>query len=419
MKKHLFRKASVERLSSPEQLDQIMHATHPRGWIALSGMAVLLACAVGWGFTGSVADKVEGRGILVRSGGVLEVVTPAPGRVTDISVDVGDSVTAGQVVGWLAQPELFEEIQVAKARLKVLHDEHQALVGFTRRDAGLEGESLRAQKAALDASIRAAEANLGPLQERIASQNRLVEQGLLTRATLLVTQQQLDAAREKIRVSRSELAQLQVKELEVENDAREAIRNSESKIRDTEAEVARLERDIRARTQVTTPYTGRILEIMTEPGKVVERGEPLLSLDLRGSDIKDLVAVLFVPSIYGKMVKPGMRINIAPSTVRKEEFGMMLGTVTFVSDFPATPMGIRRVLKNDKLVEELFGGASPYEVHADLMVDPSTPSNYRWTSSRGPASRIESGTLAAASITVTEQPPVALVLPQLRQWLER
>ena len=75
-----------------------------------------------------------------------------------------------------------------------------------------------------------------------------------------------------------------------------------------------------------------------------------------------------------------------------------------------------RVLKNEQLVQALSGGGAPYEVHASLLVDPRTRSQYRWSSSQGPPMRIESGTLAAATVTVSEDRPIGKVIPLLRRW---
>jgi HlyD family secretion protein len=95
---------------------------------------------------------------------------------------------------------------------------------------------------------------------------------------------------------------------------------------------------------------------------------------------------------------------------------MMVGKVTLVSSFPATAKGMLRVLKNQQLVNELAGGGAPYEIHAELSVDPSTPSQYRWTSSEGPPTRVESGTVATAFISTKTQRPIEKVLPMLRKW---
>jgi HlyD family secretion protein len=93
----------------------------------------------------------------------------------------------------------------------------------------------------------------------------------------------------------------------------------------------------------------------------------------------------------------------------------MMATVTSVSDFPATVKGMQRVLKNEKLVDALSQDDTPYEVHADLIVDPTTPSHYRWSSSQGPPQEIRSGTLASAQIAVDHRRPIQLLFPILRR----
>ena len=180
-------------------------------------------------------------------------------------------------------------------------------------------------------------------------------------------------------------------------------------------EVQRLQAELERNSAVVSPYTGRVVEVMAEQGHVVERGRPIVRIDPVGRTVKDLEAVVYVSSDAGKKIRPGMRIQIAPSTVRQEEYGLMVGTVTYVSDFPATPEGMARVLKNDALVQSLAGTGAPYEVHADLVPDPRTVSHYRWTSPAGPPVEVHSGTLCGAQVTLREVRPVELVLPIFRR----
>ena len=70
----LFRKQSLERLRSPEQLDQLMHVTSSKAWLILLSLMLFVAGSVAWGFFGRVATRVGGEGILIKSGGVLDVV---------------------------------------------------------------------------------------------------------------------------------------------------------------------------------------------------------------------------------------------------------------------------------------------------------------------------------------------------------
>jgi hypothetical protein len=58
----IFRETALERLSSPEQLDQLMRITSPRSWMMLATIAILLAVALVWGFLGRVPTATSGEG---------------------------------------------------------------------------------------------------------------------------------------------------------------------------------------------------------------------------------------------------------------------------------------------------------------------------------------------------------------------
>lgn len=412
----VFRKISLDRLASPEQLDQLMQVTTPRGWVAMLALGILLLTAIVWGCIGRIPETVHGQGMLIKSGGVLQVVPLAGGRVTDIAVSVGDPVSAGQIVARVAQPALADELNRALAKLADLRAERESSLAFGRRDLALQSAALAQQRAAAEQSVATAEESRRWLEQKIVEEEKLVRQGLITRQTLLTTREQYNAAAQRATNGRGELAQIRVRLLALVNDHEGERNDTQLQIEDAEHEVERLERELADRSEVTTPYTGRVLEVMTEQGDMVASGEPILRLDLAGRSVKKLMAVIYVPAIEGKRIRVGMPVQIAPATVKQEEFGMMLGRVTYVSDFPATTKGMVRVLKNDQLVDVLSGGGAPYEVHADLMVATETVSRYRWSSSNGPPLTIQSGTLATASIEVHAERPIGMVIPLFRKY---
>lgn len=413
--KEIFRSVALERLSSPEQLDQLMQVTTPRGWLLLAGVGALLATALVWGVLGSVPERIDGQGILIRSGGVLEVEASGDGRVTDVAVRVGDPVTQGQVVARIQRQDLVLRIQQARAKVGELRRQHEQQSEFGDRDVQLQGAYRAQRRTQLSAAIEAAESTLRALNDRIQSQEQLVQQGLITRQTLLGTQQERDQVEERVRQSRSELVQLDAEAGQVLNRNRQASQQTLASLTDAERQLAQLENELRTTSEVTSPYTGRVLEVIVEQGSMVDRGQAILTVDLTGRAVKGLEAIVYIPSVHGKKIRPGMEVQIAPSTVKKEEFGYLLGTVTYVSDFPVTPQGMQRVLKNDQLVTTLSGDDAPYEIHADLLPDPDNVSTYRWTSSDGPPIRIQSGTMASAGVVVDRRRPILMVIPQLRR----
>src|SRR5215472_2386620 len=98
MSTELFRKVALERLSSPEQLDQLLVITSPKDWLALLASFAVLFVVVLWGIEGKIATKVQGQGVIVRSGTVLNVVTVGSGLVTDLYVNPGDLIKPNQLV---------------------------------------------------------------------------------------------------------------------------------------------------------------------------------------------------------------------------------------------------------------------------------------------------------------------------------
>lgn len=64
-KDSIFRKEALERLSSPEQLDQLMKIVTPRSLLPLLALGGLLGCALIWSIVGKIPVTTTGQGALV------------------------------------------------------------------------------------------------------------------------------------------------------------------------------------------------------------------------------------------------------------------------------------------------------------------------------------------------------------------
>ncbi|MEM9216425.1 MAG: hypothetical protein AAGD25_19020 [Cyanobacteria bacterium P01_F01_bin.150] len=63
---NLFRQESLERLSSPEQLDQLMQIVNSKSWIPLASVGVLMGLGLLWSIFGTISITVSGQGLIVR-----------------------------------------------------------------------------------------------------------------------------------------------------------------------------------------------------------------------------------------------------------------------------------------------------------------------------------------------------------------
>jgi multidrug efflux pump subunit AcrA (membrane-fusion protein) len=110
MKKSIYREVTLKKLSSPEQLDQLIRLTSPRAWLALAAIGLIIAALIIWGFVGSIPTKLEGKGILLNNAGVYSLNSESTGQITDLRFENGDMVKRGDVIARVEQSELVERI---------------------------------------------------------------------------------------------------------------------------------------------------------------------------------------------------------------------------------------------------------------------------------------------------------------------
>lgn len=411
----IFRKVALERLSSPEQLDQLLAVTSPKSWLGLAGAGAILAAALAWGIFGSIPTEAYGDGILIRQGGVAEVVATGTGQVEELLVGAGDQVAKGQPVAVVRQEGLLRQIRDARTVRDTALRERDDLLRYAGAQRGLRGRDLGQQRANLEQSLSTLGRDIEFLVKRESDEEGLLAQGLITRQTLLATQQSLNAKREELAQKRLELENLPLKRLEGDQQIEQQIDVRQAELSRAGQALAELEAKLAESARVLSPHDGRVVEVLADRGAVVNPGTPILSIERLS---EKLTAILFVPAGTGKKVRRGMAARIYPATVKREEYGGMVGEVTRVAEYPVTARGVTRLLGNEGLVQKLFEQDSALiQVDVTLTRDPQTPSGFRWTSSGGPDLQIGSGTPASGGIVVQEERPLRFLVPAVRRRL--
>jgi HlyD family secretion protein len=410
----LYRRIALERLTSPEQLDQLLQVTSAKLWLALAAAAILVFAVGGWAVLGSVPSRVSGAGVLIRTGGVYDIAAPSSGLIADIAVRAGDVVRAGQVVARIEQPALQDDLQDAHARLAAQERRHEALVRFTQTEDSLASALAVREREVIERSLVAAHDESGWLEAKVRGQRDLLASGLIRREELLASEQELAAVSIREEQLRGELQQLHLRHLTNRTERARQVAESHRERLEIRREIEQLDEEISMATLVRSRHTGRILEVMAENGALGQQGRPLMRLDRLEADVQSLEAVIYIPGTSGKEVRRGMTVQLSPANVKREEHGYMIGVVSAVSEFPATEEAMHRTLKNQNLVQMLGGGGAPYEAFVSLRLDPSSPDGYAW-SSESPGVPIQSGTICAVQITTRLRRPIELVAPYLRR----
>src|SRR5690606_7235947 len=65
----VFRKAAIDRLTSPDELAEVLQFTRPFDWLMLCAIALMLAAGLAWGALGRVQVTEQGAGLVAASEG--------------------------------------------------------------------------------------------------------------------------------------------------------------------------------------------------------------------------------------------------------------------------------------------------------------------------------------------------------------
>lgn len=110
MAKQIYRKALLERMSSPEQLDKMIVITSPSFWLALLGGATIVVVALVWSVFGTLPIKTEATGIFVPEQMAYTLASDTGGIVSTIEVEIGDYVDEGDVLMTLTDEAVQREV---------------------------------------------------------------------------------------------------------------------------------------------------------------------------------------------------------------------------------------------------------------------------------------------------------------------
>jgi HlyD family secretion protein len=408
----IFRKVSLERLSSPEQLDEAYRVTNPRQWLALAGMILLLGAAVVWSIEGSIATKAGAQGVIIRRGGVMNVVTSGAGLVTELTVAPGDRVQANQVVARIAQPALAERIKVTEAALGDAQRERARSRTVRGSAAKLQLEALDRERANHEREILDLQAQAKIVEEQLPIDEQLLAKGLITKQQTLAPKERLVTLRGQVADLEAQIKQIDAQRFAIENQPVETDVGMQAQVTELERTLASLRQQFSTSADVVSPYAGQVLELKVYRGSPVTDGSPVISIQ---PDVDALEVLVYLSSSRAKDVKPGMDAEVSPGTVRREEYGFLKGKVTFVADYPATPASMMRNLENESLTQSL--GAGPVTELRIALERADTPSGYLWSSQQGPPLGLSSGTLCTAMIVTRTQKPITLVFPAVQRML--
>lgn len=390
MSEGLFRKASIDKVSSPEQLDLMMKVTSPVGWLALAGIGVMIVAVGVWSVLGTVPDLVDASGTLFRGERRYDIKATMSGSITALDVRVGSVVQAGQTIARIRREAAsLEAAAAAQERDRAAADQLAA------NESTIQGNQAMAARLG---------SQLAALDQQWRLQKQLVDQGIKAPRDLLALQRDMDGLRGQRDSLMAEVRQLQARSVSLK------------------AELAASQAGLDGTAEVKSMEAGRVVEAIKSVGDKVGEGESLVRIervatgtaDYCGGDVHALV---YVPAGSSVKVRKGQFVRVSPAGIPKEEFGFIMGRVAWVASDPASTADMQEKLKNDQLVKQFMEAGPVVETRVCLeRPTGGRATAFRWSSSEGPPQAIETGP-CTVSMVVDERRPYSYVIPTVRRTL--
>lgn len=201
------------------------------------------------------------------------VASVAIGKLTDIPVDVGAVVQAGQVLARLDDREAQQRLAQAAAALA----QAEAAEAQLRTRLGLEGEAFDPRRTpeaeAAQAAVTAAEAEARLAATTLERYERLARNDNITRAVLDEARARLEAAQAQVQAARRRYAAV----LDGLRAEHAGLRAMQARIAEARATVALAQKAVED-TTIRAPFAGYVAERLANVGEYVTPEKPLVEL---------------------------------------------------------------------------------------------------------------------------------------------
>ncbi len=500
-----YRKSSLDKLSSPEQLDRAITIISPSFWVAAIGGGLIIAVVLIWSVFGRLPVSVSTIGMYMGDNGIYNAVAEADGLVDEVFIVEGQDVTAGQKLVQLDDDLYTKKIADLEARRDTVESvtfysyddpsntDTKPLLDI-KAEAKLTGTALSADQIALRdrekslskqrSKTRAAASDFKSKKKKYYNKQAAYlkaqtaykkAQDALTSARnayeayektvsdpptaeqeeqLKKLEEAVSDANDDFRKAESSLQklELQLKNAETDyNRAMQSYENEKSALKSMNETVSQLRTKVRGdrvgkndqensledrfdsakgsaidqinqdidnlQTEAnnllfTAKIGGRVTSVNVSRGDAVKSGMTLFKIVSEDNEQDDVV--LYVPVANGRKIQEGMKADVYPSTINRQEYGHMTGIVAFVSDYTATTEDLLNELGDQALVQGFQQNGSVVRVTITLDRDPATESGYKWSSKKGGQQKIKEGTVVSADVITETKAPITMLIPYLK-----
>ena len=254
------------------------------------------------------------------------------GRITELRVEEGDRVTAGQIIGLLDTKTLTLQAEQAASQVEA---QRQTLLRLRNGSRPEEIEQARAQLASAEASATRADQDYARATD------------LQRSASGAITQQTVDQRRADAQVARAKGNELRAAlELAQAGPRAEDIAGAEAQLKAAEANLALLKHQI-DQGQLRVPVDAVVRSRLHEPGDIVTPSSAVFSLAL--TEPKWVRVYVSEPDL-GR-IRPGMEARVFTDSHPDRPVDGKIGYISSVAEF--TPKSVQTEELRTNLVYEV------------------------------------------------------------------
>jgi HlyD family secretion protein len=411
---HTHVKKTTEYIARVGYLGENLQVIPLRSWLMFISIVCLSLAGLTYATILNIPITTQGTGIFLPAEGMLiEISAFQQGRLVALNVKTGDYVQTGDILGLIAQPVLEKKIDNSQKYLDSLFTEKGSLEQFIEGNNNLELPYAKNKINELHEIIKHNKEQREYLISLLARRNKLYKRGFISKKDISDTEQELNEVNQNISRASTDLSQMSI-ELHTKNhDLEIKLKELNDKILITRQSVDELKVKHKLASEITSPISGYIIELRSGVGRFVKEGDSLIVL---GGQLNpsQLQITAYFPLQEGKRLKIGMRVRIAPSTVKPEEYGFIIGEIIKVSSYPISKQAIIPILNNEGLAHTLSAAGAPIEAIIKLNKPPLNLTEFEWTTSKGSPEEITQGTLATVLVTLEEKRPIMLLIPFLK-----
>lgn len=399
-------------MSTPHQENQLVQIVSSRSWLTLLGIGLIITAALVWAFIGTIPTTVSGTGVLIRGGRTSPIISQASGFVTSFNIKIGDHVKVGQIVATIRQPLLA--VQILDQKLAVSNaQKHLESIKLEENELfKAHKESLKQQTTSAEEAILANKKQLETLNDIVKAQEELLKEGLIPLTSLMQLRSQRDTANLNILTANSQIKQIKMDDVSESNSITEKITQAELSLQQEKDKLYEFETQLRESSEVKCEVAGVVISLLSGVHREIRSGEQIAEIENEDLEMQGL---LFFPLGPGKEIFPEMLVKISPDTAPVDEYGYMIGRVKDIGRSAQTMESAMALIANQTFVEQYVGHVPMIRVDVRLEKNEMTPSQFKWTSSKGPSTAISGGTPCHALVIVKNEHPIELMIPLLKK----